>query len=111
MKDMEEVKDMKKTRISKLSSRDLKSRLTGLSEWTYRNDALVRRFTFASFADAITFVTRLAFDAEAADHHPDLTVSYKRVTVTWSTHSEGGVTEKDFAGAVQSDRIAKSFGA
>jgi 4a-hydroxytetrahydrobiopterin dehydratase len=51
---------------------------------------------------------RLAFDAEAADHHPDLLVSYKRVTVTWSTHSEGGVTEKDVAGARQADVIARA---
>ena len=62
------------------------------------DNALVRQFTFPSFPDAIAFVTRLAFDAEAADHHPDLTVQYKRVTVTWSTHSEGGVTAKDFDG-------------
>ena len=71
------------------------------------SDALVKTFTFESFPDAIAYVTRLAFDAQEADHHPDLTISYKKVTVTWSTHSEGGVTDKDFEGAKQSDRIAK----
>ena len=73
-----------------------------------RDNALVRQFTFRGFPDAIAFVTRLAFDAEANDHHPDLAVSYKRVTVTWSTHSEGGVTEKDVAGARQADAIARA---
>jgi 4a-hydroxytetrahydrobiopterin dehydratase len=79
--------------------------------WVLRDNALRTRYTFASFADAIAFVTRLAFDAEAADHHPDLFVSYRRVMVTWTTHDAGGVTEKDFAGAAQSDRIAQAFGA
>ena len=73
-----------------------------------RDNALVRQYTFRGFPDAIAFVTRLAFDAEATDHHPDLAVSYKRVTVTWSTHSEGGVTEKDVAGARQADAIARA---
>ena len=79
--------------------------------WSRDGDAITRQFTFSGFPDAIAFVTRLAFEAEAADHHPDLLISYRRVTVTWSTHSEGGVTEKDFAGARQSDRIALSMGA
>jgi 4a-hydroxytetrahydrobiopterin dehydratase len=70
-------------------------------------DAIRRKFTFASFPDAIAFVGRLAFDAEAADHHPEILISYKRVTLTYSTHSEGGLTEKDFAGA----RLADTFAA
>jgi 4a-hydroxytetrahydrobiopterin dehydratase len=94
----------------KLSPQDLDARLAALPGWRLEGDALARQFTLASFPDAVAFVTRLAFDAEAADHHPDLVVSYKRVTVRWSTHSEGGVTEKDFDGAAQSDRIAQAFG-
>jgi 4a-hydroxytetrahydrobiopterin dehydratase len=94
----------------KLSTTEVESRLAQHSGWTMKGDALVRTYTLASFADAIAFVTRLAFDAEAADHHPDLAVSYRRVTVTWSTHSEGGITEKDFAGAGQSDAIAARLG-
>ena len=94
----------------KLSTQEVEARLTGHSGWTPRGDGLVRTYTFASFADAIAFLTRLAFDAEAADHHPDLSISYRRVTVTWSTHSEGGITEKDFAGAQQSDAVANRLG-
>jgi 4a-hydroxytetrahydrobiopterin dehydratase len=90
----------------KLTDRDIQQRLSGRQDWTLEKGALVRTFTFAGFPDAIAFVTRLAFDAEAADHHPDLEISYKRVTVRWSTHSEGGVTEKDFKGVEQADSAA-----
>jgi 4a-hydroxytetrahydrobiopterin dehydratase len=47
----------------------------------------------------------VAFDAEAADHHPDILITYKRVTLTFSTHSDGGLTEKDFEGARQADAL------
>ena len=93
----------------KLSTSDIDVRLSSLPGWSRQGDALTRQFTFKGFPDAIAFVTRLAFDAEAADHHPDLQVSYKRVTVTWSTHSEGGVTEKDFEGARQADAVAAAL--
>jgi len=56
----------------------------------------VRQYVFASFPDAIAFATRLAFDAEAADHHPDLSVTWGRITVKLATHSAGGITDKDF---------------
>ena len=95
----------------RLSEHDIALRLLTMPGWQFEGDALKRKFELASFADAIAFVTRLAFDAEASDHHPDLFISYKRVTVSWSTHSEDGVTEKDFAGAAQSDKIARVFGA
>jgi 4a-hydroxytetrahydrobiopterin dehydratase len=95
----------------RLSQQDISHRLESLSGWRLSGDALERKFELPSFADAIAFVTRLAFEAEAADHHPDLFINYRRVTVTWTTHSEKGITEKDFAGAAQSDRIAKVFGA
>jgi 4a-hydroxytetrahydrobiopterin dehydratase len=77
-----------------------------MSDWSRTDKALSRTFTFPSFPDAVAFVTRLGFYAESVDHHPDMLVSYKKVTVTWSTHSAGGVTDKDFAGVEQSDMIA-----
>ena len=101
---------MKTDTSKKLKQADIKARLSKAPGWKFQRGALVRELTFKSFPDAIAFVGRLAFDAQAADHHPDLALSYKRVTVTWSTHSEGGVTEKDFAGVAQSDTIAKRFG-
>lgn len=94
----------------KLSTSQIADRLASLPAWTHQADAISRQFTFPSFPDAVAFVTRLAFAAEEADHHPDLAVSYKRVTVTWSTHSDGGVTEKDIEGAKTTDAIARVFG-
>lgn len=93
----------------RLSDKEIQDKLTALPGWKKDGDAIVRQFTLRSFPDAIAFTTRLAFDAQEADHHPDITISYKRVTVRWSTHDQGGVTDKDFAGVAQSDRIAQAF--
>jgi len=82
-----------------------------MAGWSRHGDAITRQYAFKGFPDAVAFITRLAFDAEAADHHPDLQVNYRKVTVTWSTHDEGGLTEKDFNGARQSDTIAQRLGA
>lgn len=90
----------------KLNDSDIQARLKGLPGWSREDGAIARQFAFAGFPDAVAFVVRLGFSAEAADHHPDLTINYKRVTVRWSTHDAGGLTDKDFAGAAESDRIA-----
>jgi len=97
--------------MAKLSDTEVQSRLSSLPGWTRDGDAITRTYSFPSFPDAVSFITRLAFQAEAADHHPDLRVSYKKVTVIWSTHSEGGVTGKDVEGAKHSDQVARMFGA
>jgi 4a-hydroxytetrahydrobiopterin dehydratase len=94
----------------KLTRKSINARLRDCPGWSLKADSLVRTLAFSSFADAIAFVTRLAFEAEAADHHPDLHVNYRKVTVRWSTHSEGGVTEKDFAGVKQTEGAARKFG-
>jgi len=93
----------------RLSDKEIQDKLTALPGWKKDGDALVRQFTLRSFPDAIAFTTRLAFDAQEADHHPDLTISYKRVTVRWSTHDAGGVTDKDLAGVAQTDKVAGAF--
>ena len=97
--------------MATLSDSDVRARLASLEGWELTGKAIERTFKFPSFPDSVAFVTRLGFAAEAADHHPDLLVSYRKVTVTWSTHSAGGLTEKDFAGAGQSDMIAAQLGA
>jgi 4a-hydroxytetrahydrobiopterin dehydratase len=90
----------------RLSEDEIQEAVRGLSGWTRDGEAIRKQFTFAGFPDAIAFATRLAFDAEAADHHPDVAINYKRVTLTYSTHSEGGLTAKDIDGAKTADRIA-----
>ena len=66
-----------------------------MSDWQERDDALVREFELPSFPEAIAFVNGVAELAEQEDHHPDVTISYKKVTLRWTTHSEGGITDKD----------------
>jgi 4a-hydroxytetrahydrobiopterin dehydratase len=92
--------------MPKLSAKALKTALSGLPGWKGTSKAIKRQYTFPTFPDAITFATRLAFVAEAADHHPDLLISHRKVTVTYSTHSEGGVTRKDITGAKAADAAA-----
>ena len=90
----------------KLSRIDAEQRVKSLKGWTLEGDAIKKQFTFAGFPGAVAFVNRLVPEAEAADHHPDILINYKRVTLTYSTHDEGGLTEKDFAGAAMADRLA-----
>jgi 4a-hydroxytetrahydrobiopterin dehydratase len=66
-----------------------------MADWQEKDDALVREFELPSFREAIDFVVALAEIAEAENHHPDIDVRYRRVTVRWTTHSEGGVTDRD----------------
>ena len=89
-----------------LSQTEVVQRMKSLTGWTLDGNAILKQFTFGGFPDAIAFVNRLAPEAEAADHHPDILVNYKRVTLTYSTHSEGGLTAKDFDGAALADRLA-----
>ena len=89
-----------------LSRDDIASALADLPGWRYDRDTIVKEFTFAGFPEAVAFVNRLVPGSEAADHHPDLAVSYRRVAVAFTTHSEGGVTAKDIAGARMADSCA-----
>jgi 4a-hydroxytetrahydrobiopterin dehydratase len=93
--------------VARSSEADIDRGMSTLDGWTREGNAIRKQFTFAGFPDAIAFLVRLAFDAEAADHHPDVTVNYRRVTLSYSTHSEGGLTAKDFDGAALADRIAR----
>lgn len=88
-----------------LSPEQLSSALSALPGWKLEGKALVRTYRLPAFADSIAFVTRLAFEAEAHDHHPDMSVSFRNVTVAWTTHAAGGVTEKDLDGARRTDRV------
>ena len=85
---------------------EAEKRIKSLNGWTLDGQSIRKQFTFAGFPEAVAFVNRLVPEAEAADHHPDVLINYKRVTLTYSTHSEGGLTEKDFIGAAMADRVA-----
>ena len=90
----------------KLSSDQVREKLERLTGWGIDGDAIRKQYTFDGFASAVAYVVRVGFDAEAADHHPDIAISnYKKVTLTFTTHSAGGLTDKDIAGAEAADRI------
>jgi 4a-hydroxytetrahydrobiopterin dehydratase len=95
--------------MATLSQDEARNRLQTLPGWELSGDAIRRQFTFKDFTEAVAFVVRLGFAAEAVDHHPDILINYKRVTLTYSTHSAGGLTEKDFAGAEEAARLAARF--
>ncbi|MGZ4335380.1 MAG: 4a-hydroxytetrahydrobiopterin dehydratase [Gaiellaceae bacterium] len=73
--------------------------------WQERGEALEREFEFPSFSDAITFVNRVAELAESENHHPDIAISYRRVTLRWTTHSAGGITDRDRDMAERSGKL------
>jgi 4a-hydroxytetrahydrobiopterin dehydratase len=92
--------------MAKIATDEARTRLQKLPGWELDGEAVTRQFTFGGFPEAVAFVVRLAFEAEAADHHPDILIRYKHVRLTYSTHSEGGLTEKDFAGAERATALA-----
>ena len=91
--------------MSRLTKDEIQQRLKTVQGWTLEGDAIKKQFTFAGFPEAVAFVDRLAPKAQAADHHPDILINYKKVTLTYSTHSDGGLTAKDFEGAATADRL------
>jgi 4a-hydroxytetrahydrobiopterin dehydratase len=81
--------------MPKLSQEQINQQLQSLPGWESKDNAISKLYRFKEFMDGIDFVNRIARIAEAADHHPDILISYTRVTFTCSTHTDGGVTEKD----------------
>ena len=88
-----------------LSAADIEERLAG-SDWRQEGDGIVREWKFRDFAEAMTFVNRVAEASEEANHHPDILLhGWNRVRLTLSTHSQGGLTEHDFAMARRFDAL------
>ena len=82
--------------MPKLTSEEITKGLKDLPGWQLADNAIKKQYAFSAFMDGIRFVDRVAHLAEMADHHPDILINYKRITMTLSTHSEGGITQKDF---------------
>jgi 4a-hydroxytetrahydrobiopterin dehydratase len=74
-------------------------------DWIEHEGALERTYELPSFPEAIAFVGRVAELAEAANHHPDIAISYRKVTLRWTTHSAGGITDRDYELARRSDGV------
>ena len=93
--------------IVMLTETALTDPLTDLPDWSVEGKALVKRFTFPSYLEGIAFVNRLAAAAERANHHPDLEVGWRKVTVKLTTHSAGGITPLDVALAHEAERASR----
>jgi 4a-hydroxytetrahydrobiopterin dehydratase len=95
--------------MAKLEKAEIERRLSSLPGWEFKDNAIRKQYRFKEFMDGIRFLNKVAEMAEAADHHPDVQINYTRVTFTCSTHSEGGVTEKDLKLAAQIEEAYKSY--
>ena len=81
--------------MSLLSDAEISDELGSLAGWEKHENTITKVFKTKNYVDTIGFVNKIALLSERADHHPDLFVQYSKVTVTLSTHSEGGITQKD----------------
>jgi 4a-hydroxytetrahydrobiopterin dehydratase len=88
-----------------LDDSEIEARLSGLSGWERSGEAIAKSFGCSDFVGSVKFVASLVEPAEAMGHHPDLEVSWDTVTVTISTHSEGGLTANDFELAEKVDAL------
>jgi 4a-hydroxytetrahydrobiopterin dehydratase len=94
-----------------LHSKEIKLHLQAVPHWSKRAQTILRTFKFEEFLKGIDFVNRIAAKAQKMNHHPDIDVRYDKVTLTLSTHDEGGITEKDFSLAKQCDEVFAKFSA
>lgn len=93
-----------------LTAEEAQSHLEELPGWTLEGNAIRKQFVFDGFPQAVAFVSRLVPHAEAADHHPDVLINYRRVTLTYTTHSAGGLTARDVQGALTAEQVARDGG-
>ena len=89
-----------------LDDSEIEARLSGLSGWQRSGEAIAKSFGCGDFVGSVSFVEKLVEPAEAMGHHPDLEISWDTVTVSLSTHSDGGVTAADFELAGKIDALA-----
>ena len=91
--------------MAKLTPKQIKAALPTVRDWRKNGASIARTFQFQDFPLAMTFVNQVARAAEQAQHHPDIDIRWNKVTLTLSTHSEGGLTQKDFDLAKKIDAL------
>lgn len=90
----------------RLSDITIQRAIGAMAGWSRKSDTITKTYTRPSFLDGIAFVQRIAMEAEAMDHHPDIDIRYTRIVVTLSTHSAGGITQLDLDLAGKIDAAA-----
>jgi 4a-hydroxytetrahydrobiopterin dehydratase len=91
--------------MPRLTPPEIEARLLTVPRWSRQGDAIVRTFPFPDFVAAMAFVNRVAELAERAWHHPDIDIRWRTVTLSVTTHDEGGLTERDFSLAAAIDAL------
>ena len=86
-----------------LTAKEINLHLKAVSDWSKRANAIRRTFKFEDFLKSIAFVNQIAKKAQKLNHHPDIDIRFDKVTLTLTTHDEGGITQKDFTLARQCD--------
>jgi 4a-hydroxytetrahydrobiopterin dehydratase len=94
--------------MKKMTKQEIEERLDQLDGWDYTEKAIQTTFEFADFKETFSIMTRIAFECEAQNHHPEWTNVYKTLTIRLSTHDADGVTEKDFKLAATIENIIES---
>jgi len=94
--------------MKKLSKEEINDQLESLEGWTYSDNAIHTSFEFENFKEAFTLMTRIAFEAEAQQHHPEWSNVYNELEISLSTHDAGGVTEKDIKLAKTIEKIVNA---
>ena len=92
--------------MARLTPKETSARLSAVPRWKKRGQAIRRTFEFQDFPAAIKFVNTVARLAEKAWHHPDIDIRWNKVTLTFTTHDQGGLTIKDFELASRCDQLA-----
>jgi 4a-hydroxytetrahydrobiopterin dehydratase len=92
--------------MARLENQQIEDRLSELEGWQRSGEAIEKQFRLDDFKGSVEFVNRITPEAEEMNHHPDLEISWNKVTVTITTHSEGGLTSGDFDLAKRIDSVA-----
>ena len=91
--------------MKRLIKQEIDTQLAGLKGWEYRENYIIKHFTFPTFFEAYTLLCKAAFIAEKMDHHPDWSGVYNKVTLKLNTHTAGGVTQKDIDFAIEVEKF------
>jgi 4a-hydroxytetrahydrobiopterin dehydratase len=94
--------------MEKLTSEQIEDKIASLEGWEYVNEGIETSFEFKNFKEAFTVMTRIAFECEAQNHHPEWSNVYNSLHIRLSTHDAQGVTEKDFKLAHSIEKIIES---
>lgn len=102
---MESAGSVREKLMGLLTEKEISSGLESLKGWQKEGKKISKTFVLGNFVDSMGFVNKIALLSERADHHPDILIRWNRVSITLSTHSEGGITEKDLGLAKEIESV------